>query len=158
MQRKSSKRTGDKTNPAQRRINRELSVKALSRLLELNFPAGAQMITLAYESVDCAPVGECAEADIRTWVRLARVQIGGVFRYVRAIGQGGGNEPAIVHRIITELPNSAAWDIATIWPCGFISVEEIGAGELPTLAGWFAANAAGPNRKTWVSSRGLKRP
>lgn len=157
MQRKSSKRTGDKTSPAQRRINRELSVKALSRLLELNFPAGAQMITLAYESVDCPPAGECAETDIRTWIRLARAQIGGVFQYVRAIGQGGGNEPAIVHRIITEIPNSTAWDIATIWPRGFISVEEIGAVELPALAGWLAANAAGPNRKTWASSRGLKR-
>lgn len=93
MQRKSSKRTGDKTNPAQRRINRELSVKTLSRLLELNFPAGAQMITLGYESVDYAPMGECAEADIRAWVKLARAQIGGRFQYVRAIGRGGAMIP-----------------------------------------------------------------
>lgn len=158
MRQKVLKRTGDKTNPAQRRINRELSVKTLSRLLELNFPAGAQMITLAYESVDCPPAGECAEADICTWIRLARAQMGGAFQYVRAIGQGGDNEPAIVHRIITAIPSSTAWDIATIWPRGFIRVEEIGAGELPTLAGWLAANAAGPNRKTWMASRGLKRP
>lgn len=157
MRHKVLKRTGDKTNPAQRRINRANSIATLARLLELNFPVGAQMITLAYESVDCPPASECAEADIRTWIRLARAQMGGAFQYVRAIGQGGDNEPAIVYRIITELSNSTAWDIATIWPRGFIRVEEIGAGELPTLAGWLAANAAGPNRKTWVSSRGLKR-
>lgn len=158
MRQKVLKRTGDKTNPAQRRINRVNSIATLARLLELNFPAGAQMITLAYESVDFPPAGECAEADIRTWIRLARAQMGGAFQYVRAIGQGGDNEPAIVYRIITELPSSTAWDIATIWPHGFIRVEEIGARELPALAGWLAANAAGPNRKTWMASRGLKRP
>lgn len=157
MRHKVLKRTGDKTNPAQRRISRANSIATLARLLELNFPVGAQMITLAYESVDCPPASECAEADIRTWIRLARAQMGGAFQYVRAIGEGGDNEPAIVYRIITELSNSTAWDIATIWPRGFVRVEEIGAGELPTLAGWLAANAAGPNRKTWVSSRGLKR-
>lgn len=162
MQRKSSKRTGDKTNPAQRRINRELSVKTLSRLLELNFPAGAQMITLGYESVDYAPMGECAEADIRAWVKLARAQIGGRFQYVRAIGRGGGNDSTVVHRIITAYPKETVAMLAENWIYGPVLVDEVEPGELAALAGQLAgqpaASAAAPNRKTWMAARGLKRP
>lgn len=47
--------------------------------------------------------------------------------------------------------------LAEIWTYGPITVDEIGAGELSALAGQLAANAAAPNRKTWVSSKGLKR-
>lgn len=158
MQRKPLKHTGDKTSPAQQRINRANSIATLARLLELNFPEGAQMITLGYESAVYAPVGECAEADIRAWVRLARAQVGRAFQYVRTLEQGQDNGPATVHRIVTACKAETVAELAACWHYGPTSMNAVAAGELPALAGRLAANVAEPNRKTWVSSRGLKRP
>ena len=157
MQQKILKRTGDKTSPAQRRINRANSLATLSRLLELNFSTGARLITLGYTPTDCAPAGEYAETDIKAWVRSARAQMGGTFRYVRATGQGRGGDPAIVHRVVTVCPEASVESLAASWRYGPTSVAEVRAGELPTLAKWLAASEAAPNRRTWISSRGLKR-
>lgn len=151
------KRTGDKTSPAQRRINRANSLAVLSRLLELNFSAGARLITLGYESADYAPERECAEADIKAWVRSARAQMGGTFRYVRAANQARAT-PAIVHRVVTVCPKAAVGALAASWEYGPTSVTEVSAGELSALAKWLAANEAAPNCKAWISSRNLKRP
>lgn len=158
MQQKPLKHTGDKTSPAQQRINRANSISTLSRLLELNFSVGAQLITLGYESVDYAPAGEFAETDIRAWVRRAKARLGGSFRYVRATGWGRNDDPVIVHRVIVICPAETAKTLAAVWTYGPVWVDEVGAGELPALAGQLAANAAAPNHKTWVSSRGLNRP
>lgn len=158
MRQKILKRTGDKTSPAQRRINRANSLAALSRLLELNFSAGARLITLGYESAAYAPVGKYAEANIKAWVRLARAQMGGTFRYVRAMRQTRGSNPAIVHLVVTVCPEAAVGALAASWEYGPTSVTEVNAGELSALAKWLAENEAAPNCKTWISSRGLKRP
>lgn len=157
MQQKPLKHTGDKTSPVQQRINRANSLAALSRLLELNFPMGARMLTLGYEPAEYAPVGEFAEADICAWVRRVRARLGGSFQYVRVTAHGQASETATVHRIVTVCPEYTAYALAEIWTYGPITVDEIGAGELSALAGQLAANAAAPNRKTWVSSKGLKR-
>ncbi len=157
MQRKSSKHTGDKTKPAQQRINRKLSVSTLLHLLELNFSTGCHVITLGYESAEYAPAGEYAEADIRAWVKCARAQLGGKFQYVRATEHGRDGDYAAVHRIVTAYPERTARALAEIWTYGPIRVDAIGAGELPALAGYLTANAAVPNRRSWIASRGLKR-
>lgn len=157
MELKPSKNAGNKTSPAQRRINRANSLAALSTVLQVNFSEGARLIALGYESAEYAPVGEFAQSDIRAWVRQVRTQLGGVFRYVRATEWGREDCPATVHRIVVAYPEAAAGVLAASWPHGPAWVEDITPRELPALAGRIAADAAATNRRTWIASRGLKR-
>lgn len=158
MSRQSSKHTGDKTSPAQRRINRAMSMATLSSLLQQNFSEGARLIVLPYSPGGYIPTGEYAEQDIREWVRLSRKQLGSAFQYVRFTGQGHSAQSASVHHVAVPLHLEAAEHLAGTWEYGPARIEEVECGQLLTLAAQLMANArTRPGQHTWAASRGLRR-
>ena len=157
MSRQSSKHTGDKTSPAQQRINRAVSMATLSNLLQLNFADGARLIVLAYSPGGYIPTGVYAEQDIREWVRLSRKQLGSAFRYVRFTGQGHSAQSAAVHHVAVPLHLEAAEHLAGTWEYGPARIEKIECAQLVTLAAQLMANArVRPGQHAWAASRGLR--
>ena len=158
MQIQSSKHPGNKTRPAQQRINQAMSIATLSRLLQLNFPDGARLIVLAYHPDGYIPAGACAEPDITGWVRSSRKQLGGAFQYVRFTGQGHDDRPATVHYVVGPLQLEAAGRLASAWEHGPARTEKIECRQLVTLAAYLMENArTRPGQHTWAASRGLRR-
>jgi len=152
MPRRFTKHHGDKTSPAQQRINRAQAVATLARLLQLNFPDGARLIVLAYDEGSYCPVGVYAKQDVVDWVGLSRRQMGGVFQYVRVMEQ----DRATIHHVVTPIQRAEAERLAANWKYGPAWVDEITDGQLPALAEQFAGKAEG-RRHSWSTSRGLKR-
>lgn len=157
MQRKSSKHTGNKTKPSQQRINRANSIAALSRLLELNFSAGAHMITLSYAPMDPAFIEKHARADMYVWTRACQIRLGGSFRCARTASPRRDDSGAAVYHVITSCDAETAKLLAFIWPHGPTRVEPVEAAQLPALAERLAGAPRLPNRRIWSVSRNLKR-
>lgn len=157
MPRQSVRHHGNRTSPAQQRINRALSEAALSRLLQMNFSGGARVIVLAYEPGGYVPVGAYAEPDITGWVRRSREQLGGVFRYVRVTARAGEGA-ATVHRVVVPCQCTEAAALAARWEHGPAWTEAVEPGQLAALAEQLLANAqSGVCRHSWKASKGLIR-
>ena len=155
---RSSKHPGNKTRPAQQRINQAASVATLSRLLQLNFPDGARLIVLPYAPGGYIPTGVYAEQDIAGWVRSSRKRLGNAFQYVRITGQGHSDPPATVHHVAVPLQLEAAEHLASMWEYGPAQTKKIECGQLATLAAQLMVNArTRPGQHTWAASRGLRR-
>lgn len=158
MQRRSLPHPGNKTSPAQQRINRAMSMAALSRLLQTNFADGARLIVLAYSPGGYIPTGTYAEQDITEWVRLSRKQLGGSFQYLRFTGQGHSPQTATVHHVAVPLHLGAVERLAGIWEYGPARIERVECGQLVELAEQLEGSAnAGPWRRAYSSSKGLIR-
>lgn len=158
MSRQSLPHPGNKTSPAQQRINRALSVAMLSRVLQMNFSDGARLITLAYNSGGYIPTGIYAERDIAEWVRSSRKKLGGAFRYVRITGEGHSAQPAAVHHVAVPLQLEAAEYLAGLWEYGPTRIEKIECEPLVALAGQLIGSASvGPCRRSYSVSKGLIR-
>ena len=154
----SSKHRGNKTNPAQQRINQAVSEATLSRLLQMNFSDGAFQIVLTYEAGGYIPVGAYAAQDIKDWILASRRFLGGTFQYVRTMEQGRDGKPVTVHRVITSCREWEAKAIAAKWKYGPAKVEPIETGQLPILAGLLKGNVkAEAGCHSWKASKGLIR-
>lgn len=156
MSAQSSKHTGNKTSPAQQRINRAMSLATLSHLLQLNFRDGARLITLTYAPNSYIPVGAYAERDITNWIRACRKQTGGEFQYVRAAERREGTRN-ITHRVVVSCQLEKAQGLAAGWIYGLATVEDIAGEQFPALAQRLVCGAlTGQGRHSWAASRNLK--
>lgn len=159
MSRQSTKHSGNKSSPAQQRKNRAMSAAALSRLLQLNFSAGARLIVLTYDPSGYIPSWAYAQPDMVDWLHRIRKAAGGAFPYVRIIERQLDPQPAIVHRVVVPLRREDAQRFAEQWKHGPAWAEEITVGQFPALIEQVFKNEKdGGCFRCWSPSKGLKRP
>lgn len=92
---------------------------------------------------------------------LARRLAGGPFRYVKATRSGADpSSPAIVHRLVVDLPVDICQKIADRWSMGEATVEPLDPHQLSAFAVELMGqpqDSGEKGRKAWSPSVGLSR-
>jgi hypothetical protein len=106
--------------------------KSLDATLNDNFKS-AHLLTLQFTPVFPVPA-EMARKQFANWLLLARLRVGGAFRYVNIPEHGTDAPQDIVYRFITDLPLEQCEEIASLWAMGAATVEPVNEAQLSALA------------------------
>ena len=144
-----------------RRGNIRRSCRRLQGVIDENYTDGCQVITLTFgDDGKGRRRRKYAEADVRSWFRTVRSELG-AFRYIVSEEPDGSGGMAACRVIVgAEMEAACA---GKVWEHGKVEVERVGLAEMEGLAervmgAWISAgHNIEPCRRAWSVARGMGR-